>query len=151
MSNRQERRRSGEQGRQGRDGSGSSSRLFYLVGGGVLVVVAAIAVIVVAALGRGSEAPTEARPSADTGAAITGTEVSEPEDSLVTLEEFGDFQCSHCVDFALGMGRQVKEEFVSTGRIQFRLSPLPIHRRGVLQGGGGHGMRRRSGQVLGVP
>ena len=126
MSNRRERRWSGGQGRQGRDGTGSSSRLFYLVGVGVLVVVAAIAVIVVAALGRGSEVPTEARPSADTGAAITGTDVSEPEDSLATLEEFGDFQCSHCVDFALGMGRQVKEEFVSTGRIRFVFRHYPF-------------------------
>ena len=49
-----------------------------------------------------------------------------PKTALVTLEEFGDFQCSHCVDFALGMGRQVKEEFVSTGRIRFVFRHYPF-------------------------
>ena len=123
MSNRREGRRAGGKG-------GLSSRVLYLLGGGVLIVAAAVAVIAVAALGRGSEAPTEARPSVDdgavTGAVATGTNTPGPKTALVTLEEFGDFQCSHCVDFALGMGRQVKEEFVSTGRIRFVFRHYPF-------------------------
>ena len=123
MSNRREGRRAG-----GKDGL--SSRVLYLLGGGVLIVAAAVVVIAVAALGRGSEAPTEAGPGVDdgavTGAVATGTNTPGPKTALVTLEEFGDFQCSHCVDFALGMGRQVKEEFVSTGRIQFRFRHYPF-------------------------
>ena len=123
MSNRREGRRAGGKG-------GLSSRVLYLLGGGVLIVAAAVVVIAVAALGRGSEAPTEAGPGVDdgavTGAVATGTNTPGPKTALVTLEEFGDFQCSHCVDFALGMGRQVKEEFVSTGRIQFRFRHYPF-------------------------
>ena len=123
MSNRREGRRAG-----GKDGL--SSRVLYLLGGGVLIVAAAVVVIAVAALGRGSEAPTEAGPGVDdgavTGVVATGTNTPGPKTALVTLEEFGDFQCSHCVDFALGMGRQVKEEFVSTGRIQFRFRHYPF-------------------------
>ena len=123
MSNRREGRRAGGKG-------GLSSRVLYLLGGGVLIVAAAVVVIAVAALGHGSEAPTEAGPGVDdgavTGAQATSTNTPEPKTALVTLEEFGDFQCSHCVDFALGMGRQVKEEFVSTGRIQFRFRHYPF-------------------------
>ena len=123
MSNRREGRGSGGKG-------GPSSRLLYLVGGGVLVVAAAVAVIAVAALGRGGEAPTEAGPGVDdgavTGAMATGTNTPGPKTALVTLEEFGDFQCSHCVDFALGMGRQVKEDFVNAGRIRFVFRHYPF-------------------------
>ena len=97
MSNRREGRRAGGKG-------GLSSRVLYLLGGGVLIVAAAVVVIAVAALGRGSEAPTEAGPGVDdgavTGAVATGTNTPGPKTALVTLEEFGDFQCSHCVDFA---------------------------------------------------
>ena len=48
------------------------------------------------------------------------------ETALVTLEEFGDFQCSHCAQFALGMGKQVKEDFVNTGRIRFLFRHFPF-------------------------
>ncbi len=129
MSNRRERRRSERQGRRGQGGTGSS-RLLYLIGGGVLVVVAAVVVIVVAALGGGSEDTTQAPPGADTAAAVAGADTPRPEAgrlvTLVTLEEFGDFQCSHCADFALGMGKQVKEEFVNTGRIRFVYRHYPF-------------------------
>ena len=120
MSNRRERRQSGAR----------SSKLLYLVGGGVLVVAAALVVIVVAALGGGSEDTTQAPPSGDTATAVTGADTPESKPgrliTIVTLEEFGDFQCSHCADFAMGMGRQVKEEFVDTGRIEFVFRHYPF-------------------------
>ena len=45
---------------------------------------------------------------------------------LVTLEEFADFQCSHCRDFALGIGKQIKADFVDTGKIRFVFRHFPF-------------------------
>jgi len=38
--------------------------------------------------------------------------------SLV-LEEYGDFQCPRCGEFALGTARQIEEAYVATGQLKF--------------------------------
>jgi protein-disulfide isomerase len=108
----------------------------------VLVVAAAVAVILFAALGRdsGSDATAEVMTQEEAGPTPTQV-VTAAEDkpaptpaqdqpaveaALVTLEEFGDFQCSHCAQFALGMGKQVKEDFVDTSRIRFVFRHFPF-------------------------
>ena len=120
--------------------AGRSMRLPYLLIGGGVIVAAAVAVIVFAALGGGSDADPEGPAVAQDIASTTSTQTpatgSEPSPApaqdeaaatvpLVTLEEFGDFQCSHCAQFAQGMGKQLKEEFVSTGRITFVFRHFP--------------------------
>ena len=119
---------------------------YLLIGGGVLVV-AAVAVIVFAALSRdavivfaglgwdsGTD-PAAQDPASTTStqtAAVGGPSPAPTQDEaaasvpLVTLEEFGDFQCSHCAQFALGMGRQLKKDFVDKGRIQFVFRHFPF-------------------------
>ncbi len=141
MTNRRQKRREGVQRRQP-DAPQSRRFPYLLIGGGVLVVAAAVAVILFAALGRdsGSDStagvttqdetgptPTQVVPVADDKPATTPTQ-DQPavEAALVTLEEFGDFQCSHCAQFALGMGKQLKEDFVSTGRIRFVFRHFPF-------------------------
>ena len=113
--------------------------LYLLIGGGVLVV-AAVAVIVFAALGRESStdpvtpvaAQDEPTPAAQDAAAARSEPSPVPAQaetataSLVTLEEFGDFQCSHCAQFALGMGKQLKKDFVDNGRISFVFRHFPF-------------------------
>ncbi len=42
------------------------------------------------------------------------------------LEEFADFQCSHCMQFALGIGKQIKADFVDTGKIRFVFRHFPF-------------------------
>ena len=122
-------------------GAPQSRRFPYLlIGGGALVVAAAVAVILFAALGRdsGSDStgevmtqdetgPTQVVPAAQDKPAPTPAQ-DEPaaETALVTLEEFGDFQCSHCAQFALGMGKQLKKDFVNTGRINFVFRHFPF-------------------------
>ena len=112
---------------------------YLLIGGGVLVA-AAVAIIVFAALGRDSGtgpadqaaaqdpvSPTSTQTAAagDPGTAPTQDEAAATV-PLVMLEEFGDFQCSHCAQFALGMGRQLKKDFVDKGRIEFVFRHFPF-------------------------
>ena len=108
----------------------------------MLVVAAAVAVILFAGLGRDSgpdstaevmtqdglgPTPAQVAPAAETEPAPSpAQEQPAVETALVTLEEFGDFQCSHCAQFALGMGKQVKEDFVNTGRIRFLFRHFPF-------------------------
>ena len=112
---------------------------YLLIGGGVLVV-AAVAVIVFAALSgdSGTDPGAETVQQVDTSPTSTTADAgSEPRPApaqdepaatvpLVTLEEFGDFQCSHCAQFALGMGRQLKKDFVDKGRIEFVFRHFPF-------------------------
>lgn len=113
---------------------------YLLIGGGVLVV-AAVAVIVFAALSRDSgtdpavpvavqddPTPAAAQDAASGSSEPTPapTQAEAAVVPLVTLEEFGDFQCSHCAQFALGMGRQLKKDFVDKGRISFVFRHFPF-------------------------
>ena len=135
MSTRQQRRRQSRRGGP-QQPSGRSTRLLYLlIGGGALVAVA-VAVVVFAAIGSNSESdsalpaivqeePTTS-PAQDEPSQASNQEQTTPKISLVTVEEFGDFQCSHCVQFALGMGKQLKEDFVSTGQIRFVFRHFPF-------------------------
>ena len=114
-------------------------RLPYLLAGGGVIVVAAIAVIIVAALGRDSgtdpvapvaaqeeSTPAAAQDAARASSAPSPVPTQASPEPLVTLEEFGDFQCSHCAQFALGMGRQLKKDFVDKGRINFVFRHFPF-------------------------
>ena len=114
---------------------------YLLIGGGVLVA-AAVAIIVFAAIGSESEPDPSAAPITDQGDGTASTpSESEAQDKAVptptqeqaiakiphvTLEEFGDFQCSHCAQFAVGVGKRIKEEFVNTGKIRFVFRHFPF-------------------------
>ena len=128
---RQQRRRGGRQ-----QPSASSKRLLYLlIGGGVLVAVA-VAIIVFAAIGSDtspdSDVPAVAQVEHDSSSTEDeSSPTSTQEESVaklpvVLLEEFGDFQCSHCAQFALGIGKQIKKDFVDTGRIRFVFRHFPF-------------------------
>ena len=142
VTNRRQRRKDRAQHRQPSAATQSKRLPYLLIGGGALVVAAAVAVVLFAALARdsGSDSPAQATaqdetdttptqvvPVADNKPAPTPTQ-DQPavETALVTLEEFGDFQCSHCAQFARGMGKQLKEDFVNTGRIRFVFRHFPF-------------------------
>jgi len=114
-------------------------RLPYLLIGGAVLVVAAVAVIVFAALSGDSgtdpavpvavqdqPTPATAQDAAAAPSAPSPVPTQASPEPLVTLEEFGDFQCSHCAQFALGMGKQLKKDFVDKGRINFVFRHFPF-------------------------
>jgi protein-disulfide isomerase len=47
-----------------------------------------------------------------------GTALGDP-DAPVTLIEFADFQCPHCLNAYRGPEKQIIEEYVNTGQVQF--------------------------------
>ncbi len=132
MANSRQQRRGGGQ----QQPSANSKRLLYLfVGGGVLVAVA-VAIIVFAAIGSDASPDSNVPAVAQVEHASTPSEAEsgqapvqeEPVAKLpaVTLEEFADFQCSHCAQFAVGVGKQIKKDFVETGKIRFVFRHFPF-------------------------
>jgi len=50
-----------------------------------------------------------------------------PTDAAVTILNFSDFGCSHCRDFALNQGRQLREEYEKTGKVRFEFKPFVLN------------------------
>lgn len=94
---------------QGRQPSRRVSRK-TLVGivAGIAVVVAAILVLV-GLFGR----PTP--PPATSGASF----IKGSPDAKVTVEEFSDFQCSYCADFALRTLPSIDKNYIETGKVRW--------------------------------
>ena len=124
-------------GRQNKEGVQRFLSLTYLLVGGGVIVAVAVAVIIFAALSNGSQSGSPSQSTAQDSTVDSGSQEQSSTDdrpaqeettqevSLVTLEEFGDFQCSHCAQFAVTIGKQIKADFVDSGRISlfFRHSP----------------------------
>lgn len=50
-----------------------------------------------------------------------------PKDAKVIVQEFADFQCPGCRQFAAGAGRQIKDEYIATGQsVRFEYYHFPI-------------------------
>ncbi len=124
-------------GRQDKEGVQRFLSLTYLLIGGGIIVAVAVAVVLFAALRSDSQPDASAAASAQDSPADSGSQDQSATDakpvpaptqevSLVTLEEFGDFQCSHCAQFAVTAGKQIKQGFVDTGRIEFVFSHFPF-------------------------
>ena len=49
-----------------------------------------------------------------------------PAAAKVTILEFSDFGCSHCADFALNQGQQLRAEYEKTGQVRFEYKPFVL-------------------------
>jgi protein-disulfide isomerase len=49
-----------------------------------------------------------------------------PAAAKVTIQEFSDFGCSHCRDFAQNQGQQLRAEYEKTGQVRFEFSPFVL-------------------------
>jgi protein-disulfide isomerase len=49
-----------------------------------------------------------------------------PVAAKVTIQEFSDFGCSHCRDFAQNQGQQLRAEYEKTGQVRFEYKPFVL-------------------------
>ena len=118
--------------RQNKEGLQRFLSLPYLLIGGGVIVAAAVAVILIAALGGDSESDSSVQAIVQEESSTSPSEVESGQNESVAklpavlLEEFGDFQCSHCAQFAVGIGNQIKADFVDTGKIRFVFRHFPF-------------------------
>jgi protein-disulfide isomerase len=49
-----------------------------------------------------------------------------PAAAKVTIQEFSDFGCSHCRDFAQNQGQQLRAEYEKTGQVRFEYKPFVL-------------------------
>ena len=89
----------------------------------IVVAVALITVGTGLALYRAHRLPT---PTASKESADTGLHVRGDGKALVTLEEFGDFECPPCAKMSEAL-HQLEKDYHGKLRIIFRHFPLPMH------------------------
>jgi protein-disulfide isomerase len=65
-------------------------------------------------------------PSAPTSAPASGNHVRGSKSAVLTIEEFGDFQCPPCSVMATNL-KKIEEEYGTRLRLVFHHFPLPVH------------------------
>lgn len=122
---------------QARPGSGSGTKLFYVILG--VIVIGGVAALVYAARGGSGAAtePVEMSGLEDPQALFAAaTPVKRgPDDAPVKVVEFGDYECPGCGYFALSIRPVVDDRFVESGAVQFIYYDFPlteIHRHAFL-------------------
>lgn len=98
-------------------GKGGGTRWLLL---GVIAAVMIIAVGLVLSAIQAAQKPIEATDRVGEGMSWG------PAAAKVTILEFSDFGCSHCGDFALNQGRQLREEYEKTGQVRFEYKPFVL-------------------------
>lgn len=112
--------------------SSGPGRTFYMIVGAVLVV--GVVALVVARSGGGDQGPALIPVMAEAEASAAAGVSAGPEDAVVTLVEFADFQCPACARFYSFSGRLIKQNYVDGGgsvRWVFYDFPLDQHPHAV--------------------
>ncbi|MGR3462606.1 MAG: DsbA family protein [Roseovarius sp.] len=69
------------------------------------------------------------------GAETTASEITEmalgPEDASVTVMEYASFTCPHCANFHKGPFKQLKADYIDTGKIRFVYRDVYFDRFGL--------------------
>lgn len=63
--------------------------------------------------------PTIARPN------VQGMAMGDP-NAPVKIEQFSDFLCSHCADYALNMEESIVKDYIATGKVYMKFIPTPF-------------------------
>ena len=90
------------------------------------LIVAAVAVVTFGGGFALYRAKKFAAPSAPTSAPASGIHIRGPKTAVVTIEEFGDFQCPPCSTMA-GLLKKEEEEYGGKLRVIFHHFPLVNH------------------------
>jgi protein-disulfide isomerase len=89
--------------------------LLAMMGGLVLV----IGTLVFAVINNNRTSPSAGQitiPDSTSGISAEGTSLGDP-DAPVLIEEFADFGCTHCADFALNTLKTLEEQYIKTGQV----------------------------------
>ena len=68
-------------------------------------------------------------PAPGTAIDLEGLPIKGSGDARIVMIEFSDYECPFCARHAMGVGKDIEKEFVSTGKVRhaFVNHPLPIH------------------------
>jgi protein-disulfide isomerase len=89
--------------------------LILLMGGGVALVIGAIVFAVITST-RVNLKPRQIRVPEFTEAEQYGASSLGDPEAPVVIEEFSDFSCSHCGDFAMETKKLLEDEYISSGK-----------------------------------
>jgi len=107
---------SGSKGGASASKSGSSRWLLLGVIGAVVIIAVGLALYLI----QSAQKPIEATDRVGEGMSWG------PVAAKVTIQEFSDFGCSHCRDFALNQGQQLRAEYEKTGQVRFEFKPFVL-------------------------
>lgn len=83
-----------------------------------------LALIIIYALANANKAAKDiTAPQPVTRTTVNGMTAGDP-NAKVVVEDFSDFNCVHCADFATGLEHQLIEEYINTGKILFKYVPM---------------------------
>ena len=91
------------------------------------LLVGVIAAVVILAAGLILLATSSARKPIETTGRVSEGLSWGPADAKVTIVEYSDFGCSHCRDFAMNQGKQLREEYEASGKVRFLYQPFVLN------------------------
>lgn len=111
----------------------SGTKTFYIALG--IVAVAGGAWVAYTAVGRSTPAePPSLRPLTESQASLQGgweLGVSKGDvNAPVVVQEFADYQCPFCAQFAALTGRALDEQYVKTGKVRWIFFDFPLRQHG---------------------
>lgn len=90
--------------------------MLTLMIGGVVLVVAAIVVAVISSSRVNLSLDDIIQPEIDLRVRVDRNTLGDP-NAPVVIEEYSDFGCSHCADFALGIKKLIEQEYIESGQV----------------------------------
>jgi protein-disulfide isomerase len=83
------------------------------------IALIAVAIIMVPTIMRNLETVGEfSQPELNSRPMANDNTMGDP-NAPVIIEEFSDFGCNHCADFAFGAAEQIAQDYVATGKVYF--------------------------------
>jgi protein-disulfide isomerase len=112
--------------------AGKSLKPFY-IGLGVIAVAGAALIFYARARGASAAAPQDVPTGADTVGGSYEPHVLGSDSAPVTVDEYADFECPACAQFAVLTAPDVRSRLVATGEVRwvFHDFPLSIHKNSM--------------------
>ena len=83
------------------------------------IALIAVAIIMIPTIMRNFQTVGEfTKPEINPRELVNGNTMGDP-NAPVIIEEFSDFGCNHCANFAFGTAEQIEDDYISTGQVYF--------------------------------